>query len=357
MKRFLIIVGLLVLVPIIFSLMIMRIPPSMIGVKQSMWGGGGIVKEDFPTGFHLGISGYHKWHLLPAKTHFVHFTSSRSSGTVSSVTNQWEAPLKPRTKDNNIVTIDVSVAYQIKPEEAHRIVEVGALAEYRDQVRSKIRGALLSQLAQLTSEDFQSTEKRLERAELAIPVLNQAIAGYSCEAKSVLIRRISFSAEYEQKLQDKQFLRQMANLDRALTLQAEEEKKVNMIDKKIGAEEKSLTEVWGKRLQEKKSEYEVIIAQINADAEIYAATTRAEGEKQRVVAEANGQLAVEKAEALRNELRTAALNSDGGDILLGLVAAENLQLPKVTLNSDDPAVPTILNLDELTKMLVGTLSK
>ncbi len=356
MKRFFVFLGIVVLIPIIFSLLFMRIPPSTIGVKQSMWGGG-IVKEDFPTGFHLGISGYHKWHLLPAKTHFVHFASSRVSGGADSVTNQWAAPLKPRTKDNNVVTIDVSVAYQIKQSEAHRIVEVGAQAQYRDRVRSKIQGTLLSQLAQLTSEDFQSTEKRLQRSMEAIPVLNDVIAEYFCEVKYVLIRRISFPQEYESKLQDKQYLRQMANLDGALTLQAEGEKKVNMIDKQIGAEEKSLTESWNKRLQEKKSEYEVIIAQIDADAEVYASTTRAEGEKQRVVAEANGKLALEKAEALRNELRTAALNTEGGDILLGLVAAENLQLPKVTLNSDDPAVPTILNLDELTKMLVGTLSK
>ena len=154
-------------------------------------------------------------------------------------------------------------------------------------------------------------------------------------------------------MQEKQYLRQKANLDGALTLQAEEEKLVNIIERQIGAAEKSKTEEWEKKLQEKSSEFEVIIAQINADAAIYASTTKAEGEKERIIAEANGQLAIEVAEALRNELRTEALNAEGGSILLGLTAAENLQLPKVILNSDDPSVPTILNLDQLTKMLVG----
>lgn len=356
MKRFLMIIGILILIPIVFSLLFMRIPPAQIGVKQSMWGGG-IVEEDFPTGFHLGISGYHKWHLLPAKTHFVHFTDSRSTHARPSVTDQWAAPLNPRTKDNNVVTIDVSVAYHIKENEAHKIVEAGFQAGYRDQVRSKIRGALRAQLSQLSSEDFQDTELRLQRANDALSVVNAAIGAFFCEADHILIRRITFPADYENKLQEKQYLRQMANLDGALTLQAEEEKKVNLIERQIVGAEKSLTEEWAKRIQEKKSEYQVIIAQIRADADVYSSTTRAEGEKDRVIAEANGQLAIEKAEALRNELRTAALNTEGGGILLGLVAAENLKLPKVTLNSDDPAVPTILNLDELTKMLVGTLGE
>ena len=62
---------------------------------------------------------------------------------------------------------------------------------------------------------------------------------------------------------------------------------------------------------------------------------------------------IEKAEALRNQLRTEALNSEGGSILLALDAAQNLNMPKVTLNSDDPAVPLVLDLGQLTQMLIG----
>ncbi len=355
MKRFMMILGFIILVPILFALFFKRIPPAQIGVKQSMWMGG-IIEDDFPTGFHLGVSGYHKWYLMPAKTHFIHFTSSRNIARPSE-TDNWNSPLEIRTRDNNVVTIDVSIAYKIQEGKAHMIVKQGLQAQYRDRVKSKALGVLRSQLPQLSSEDLQSTALRLERVESTLPALNLALGEFFCEAEHILIRRITFPSDYESKLQEKQYLRQKANLDGALTLQAEEEKKVNLIERQIVGAEKSLTEGWEKKIQEKKSEFEVIIAQINADAEVYASTTRAEGEKDRVIAEANGQLAIEKAEALRNELRTAALNTEGGGILLGLVAAENLQLPKVTLNSDDPAVPTILNLDELTKLLVGTLNQ
>jgi regulator of protease activity HflC (stomatin/prohibitin superfamily) len=356
MKKFILFLGIIILLPILFALFFKRIPPSQLGVKQSMWFGG-IIEDDFPTGFHLGISGYHKWYLMPAKTHFIHFSRSHSTQRRNSETDSWNSPLEIRTRDNNVVTIDVSISYRIQKGKAYNIVKAGLQASYRDRVKSKALGVLRSQLPQLSSEDLQSTSMRLLRVEQTLPALNEALGEFYCEADHILIRRISFPLDYENKLQEKQYLRQKANLDGALTLQAEEEKTVNMIDKQIGAAEKNLTMVWEKKIQTKKSEYQVIIAQIAADADVYSATTRAEGDKERVVSEANGKLAVEKAEALRNELRTKALNTEGGDILLGLLAAENLQMPKVTLNSDDPAVPTILNLDELTKMLIGVVKQ
>ena len=97
------------------------------------------------------------------------------------------------------------------------------------------------------------------------------------------------------------------------------------------------------------------IASIVAEARVYATETLAQGEAERVKAEARGSLYLAEADALKKELRTQALNSKGGSIMLALEAADNLNLPEVTLNSDDPAVPIILDLSELTKLLIGTV--
>jgi hypothetical protein len=48
-----------------------------------------------------------------------------------------------------------------------------------------------------------------------------------------------------------------------------------------------------------------------------------------------------------------ALGTRGGRIFLALRAAQNLAVPSVTLNSNDPRVPLVLDLDELTRVLVG----
>ncbi len=354
MKTLSIFVAVIILIPLFVALVFKRVPPAQIGVKQSQWGGG-ILQEDFRTGFHLGITGYHKWHFLPATTHFIHFTGVHNNRS-QSPTDSYQAPLEIRAADGNVVTYEVSVAYRIMPGEAWQIVGDGLKIQYQDRVKSKVTAILRDELTKLSSEDLQLTDSRIALVQNTLPLLNADLSEFHCQAESILIRRLHFQAEYEEKLQEKQFLRQKALLDIAQTRVAEEEKKVNVIERQIVAAEMAKTQEWEKRIQEKKSEYDVLLASIRAAADVYAAETMADGDAERVISKANGELAVQKAEALRDELRTAALNSKGGRILLALEAAKNLNVPTVTLNSDDPAVPTILDIGQLTRMLVGELS-
>jgi regulator of protease activity HflC (stomatin/prohibitin superfamily) len=351
MKKLIFLAVLILAIPLVFVLLMERVPPHTMGVKQGMWGSG-IVEKDYPTGFHLGISGYHKWYLMSEKTHFLHFTGS--SATSRSDVDDWNRPLSIRTTDGNTVTVELSIPYRIIPGMAHRIVQDGLQISYRERVKSKVLGVLRAELPQLTSEDWQITKIRLDRSRATLPALNEQLKEFYCEAESLLIRRFSFSPEYEKKLQEKQFLRQKANLDVALTEQAEVEMDTNIMERKIQAAEMEKTQIWEKLIQIAKSENEKVIATILAEAAVYSAKVRGTGEAERLISEANGQLALEKAEALRKQLRTAALDSEGGRILLGLEAAQNLQLPTVTLDSTDPAVPMILDLDRLVKLLVGT---
>ena len=350
MKGFLSFLAVLILVPVLYLVLFENVPPARIGFKQNLWSGKGVVETDYGLGLHLGVTGIHRWYFLPERTHFLNF--SGQIGPRDEVV-QYTDPLEIRTTDGNIVTVDLTVSYRIREGEGHKIIAEGAQQFYRERVASLAVTVLRSELPKLTSEDLQETAKRVQRVAEILPILDAEIAQYHCTADQILIRQIRFQKDYEDQLQEKQYLRQLANLDQALTRQAEEEKTVNAIDRQIQAAELRLGQEWEKRIQEKKSEYDVIVAQIRADAAVYARRTRAEGEAERVISTANGRLAVEKAEALRNELRTAALDSDGGRVLLALEAAELLQLPSVVLNSDDPAVPKILDLDSLVKLLVG----
>ena len=344
-----VLLAILIGAPLIFAMCFKRIPPEVIGIKQARWGGGGIIAKDFHAGFQLGVSGYHLWHYLPRQTHFLHFSQARPSTGIDS----WEPSQEIRTRDNNVVTIDLSIPYHIIPGQGHKIVMEGLKHEYRDRVKSTVERVLRSELSRLSSEDLQDTDMRVERTKAILPILNEQLAEFYCRAEDVLVRRFLFSAQYESKLQEKQFLRQKANLDEALTKQANEQKTVNMIERQIVAAEKLLTQQWEVRLQTKMSEFVVLIADINAKAGIYSKTTRAMGEAQRDILQAEGLLALARAEALRNELRTAALNSEGGHILLAMEAADNLDVPSVTLNSDDPSVPMLLDLSAMTRLLVG----
>jgi len=352
--RFIIVLLVLILlVPAVFAICFKRIPPDVIGIKQARWGGGGIIPADNLQGFKLGVSGYHLWHYLPRETHFLHFTKDRPVGRTLTSIDSWKPSQEIRTRDNNVVSVDISIPYHIIPGLGYKVVQDGLKHEYRDRVQSTVERVLRSELSTLSSEDFQETDSRLERTTQILPILNEQLAEFYCEAESVLVRRFGFSGQYESKLQEKQLLRQKANLDQALATQANEQKVVNMIERQIVAAEKALTAEWDYKLQDKASEYQVLLADIAAKAEIYSATKRAEGEAKRDIDIAEGKLALDQSEAIRNELRTSALNSEGGRILLALEATANLMIPNVTLNSDDPSVPMLLDLGTMTRMLVG----
>ncbi|MBT7640285.1 MAG: hypothetical protein HN598_07350, partial [Planctomycetes bacterium] len=78
MKAFIILIIIMVLTIVVTAFITEKIPPARIGVKQVVLGTAkGIVKKDHYTGLVLGISGYHRWHLLPRQTHFLHFTESK----------------------------------------------------------------------------------------------------------------------------------------------------------------------------------------------------------------------------------------------------------------------------------------
>jgi len=351
-----------VLVPLLCVAFFERVPPTDYGVRQSLWGGG-LTQEDLTTGTYLGITGVHKWHFLPRRTHFMHFSApdGRSAGNRPAdesehgqKTTLWNDPMELRTTDGNLTTIDLTIPYRIVPGGAWRIVSDGIMADYVENVKTIVESVLRDKLSELTSEDLQQTDKRLHRAEAVLPELNEALAEFHVVADAILIRRVAFPAQYEGKLQDKQYLTQKALLDVALTAQADEEKVTNSIDKQIEAEIKSKTEEWNKTLQQERSKFEVMIAQLQADAKVYESQVRAEGDAELITLEAEGQLAIDQAEALRNQLRNAILNSTGGRVYLALEAAQNLRVGSVQLNSNDPRVPLVLDLDELSRLLIGT---
>jgi regulator of protease activity HflC (stomatin/prohibitin superfamily) len=348
-------IGLVVFMMLAASMLFERIEPGEIGVRQSLWGSGGVMREDFKAGYHLGITGVHKWHILDRRTHFINFAdeSSQLEESRRHQNSQQKPALKIRTTDNNVVTLDVTVVYRIKDNGGFEIVEGGDQTQYRDRVASKVQSTLREELSKLTPEDFQETEKRLASVEAALPMLAESIAEFHVEPERILIRAVRFLPSYEDKLQQKQLAQQQERLATAERFVEDAEKITFSIEKETEALEKEKTAEWDKQLQEMRSLNEVAINEIRAAAVRYENQVKPEADKNYDVALAEGKLAIDQAEALRDELRNAALDTAGGRILQARDAAENLQFESVTLNSNDPSVPSIIDIDALTKLLIG----
>ncbi len=341
-------VTLFVLGSIAFSMLTIRIEPGVWGVKQNLLGGG-VIEEDHGTGFGLRIPFVHSWHFLDRRTHFVTFAEDN----LETETGLSRPALEIRTKDNNLATYDLTVSYRIIADRAHRLVMEGKKDIYKDRVVTTVESVMREELAQLASEEIYSTDRRLEIAAEALPILMTALDEYHVVPEKILIRAVRFPAGYEERLQEKQLTYQKRELAEAQKKVEDQRAITETKEAEIAAAEKELRGDWDKRLQDARSTNEVLVAEILAQAEIYDRTERAEADASYVTAVAQGDLAVQKAEALRNELRNKALDTVGGRLLLAQRAAENLQFDSVTLNSNDPDVPSIIDLDALVELLVG----
>jgi regulator of protease activity HflC (stomatin/prohibitin superfamily) len=357
-RIFLILVVIVIVAALASSLVIETVPVAMIGVKQVLWGGKGVIEKDYPTGFHVGITGVHTWHFLDARTHFLTFGSEGSGAKpgegIHTSAGQIHPSLELRTKDNNMLNIDVTVTYRIIPGEAYKLVAEAKQTIYRDRIVQVVEKELREELAELGSDEVIVTDRRLQIVNDALPKLALAMREYHVEPEQILIRAISFPSGYEEVLQNKQLSYQKELLARSETVVQKRKAETEGLAAETVAKEKDLRGKWDRDLQAERSKNLVAIQTILAEAEIYDKETRSKANADYEVKNATGLLAVEKAEALRDQLRNEALNTAGGRILLAREAAENLDIEHVTLNSNDPRVPSILDVDALTRLLIGT---
>lgn len=300
-----------------------RIEPFQLGVKRSLTGG--VVERDYDFGYHLAVPGLHTFHRIPSRLQYLHFNENTDVGA-----------LEVRTRENNIIFVDTTVVWRVKRGEAWRIIQEGFEDSYPQKVQSTSTGVLREGLASLTNTDITQPEKRRATAMTILAELNQALAQYHVEAIHVVIRGIRFRPEYEKKLQDKQYYIVQGKLDEALKNKSMAVQQTETEEKVIEKDIKLKTEEWNARIEQLKTQYEIAIAEIEAQALQYDRKKRSEADAEYAKLTAEGDLAEARAEALGQRLKSQALASRAGQTYSAIKAAENFQLGAVQLNSNDP---------------------
>lgn len=243
------------------------IGPDQIGVRHSTVSG--VHGEDLDPGWTLRIPGIHKIIRLPRRYEFLDYTKD-SVGPQDS--------LQIRTQDNNIVLIDVSVPYHITPGEGFDVVKKGNHREDRNDLLRVQRIAedttvsvLREKLALLTSADWYNTTRRREVADAALIALNESLGEINITAKAVLIRSVSFRAEYEQQLQQIQLNEQVKLLDLARAPVAKRQQSLDDFQQGTKAQSASLAQNWAARIARLEGAYEVGFLDIGDDTQPGAA--------------------------------------------------------------------------------------
>lgn len=307
------------------KVMLVRIEPWEIGVRRSLTGG--IAEEDFHFGYQFRAPLLHSYYRLPRTLQYLDYRES-PGGEANA--------LEVRTSGNNVIFVDVTVPWRIKPGEAWKIVREGQVDTYPAKVQSTATGILREGLADLTNLDIYDTDKRQKVAEAILPSLNKALEQYHVEAEDVVVRAIRFRPEYEQKLQDKQFFIVQGKLDEAKRKESVAVQETDTLEKSIEKDINLKREEWNKKIEELKTKFELEIAAIDAQAIEYDRQRRSKADAYYAEAKASGDLAEAKAEALGERLKAKALASRAGQTFSAITAAENFQLGDVQLNSNDP---------------------
>jgi len=299
-----------------------RIEPGKIGVRRSLEGG--VSEEDFLAGYHVSIPFWHSWYQLDGTLHYLEFNEDNGSA------------LDVRTKDNNIIYIDIAVPYRIEDGMAWRIVREGFADSYEDKVKSTAAGVLREQLAVFSNIDVQKPEVRQQAADSAVPALNKALSQYHLVATHVVIRSMRFRPQYEDQLQNKQFFIVQGRLDEARQRESVARQETDTLEKTILKDIALKREEWNKKIEELKSRFEVEISTVEAETTRYTRNRRADADAQFAQFKAEGDLAETQAEALGQRLRSEALATKAGRTFSAIEAVRNFKLGSITLNSSDP---------------------
>ncbi len=321
-----------------------RVPAGSIGVRQANFGAG-IEPVDHSFGIYFGPRGLVRWHLVERRTHVLDFAWETEGGDAP--------PLEVRTRDGNICHVALSVLYRVKPGEAHLLVADGLRLAYHQRVKSTVEKIVLQEFGNLSSADFADTDVRLARCAATLPRVNELLAAFHVEAESLMITQFLFAIEYEKKLQEKQLAAQEILMASAQQ-EVEKQREINStLEAEQDAAEKAIRAEMDLVIQERFVAGRQRILAIETEAREYDRRRKAEAQAEydRLVAEGDRVLA--RAEALKETLAGELWDSEDGRILLARRAAENLNIQQVTLNSNDPRVPSVLDLDEMVALLLG----
>jgi regulator of protease activity HflC (stomatin/prohibitin superfamily) len=246
---------------ILSAVFLVKIRPGEIGVRQSNLSG--VLHEDLGPGWHWRVPGVHKVTVLPSHYAFLDYSVDEVGPQES---------LQIRTKDNNIVLLDVTVPFRIKPGEAFHVVEAGnhavdgrGMYRFARLAQENAVSVLREELANLTSSEWYTTDRRLAVAGQALAALNQSLAPLHLEAETVLVRAVSFRPEYESQLQQIQLNEQNKLLDGARQRVAIEQQKLDAFHQGTKALASAREQDWIKRQAELDRAYQVGLLETAAD--------------------------------------------------------------------------------------------
>jgi regulator of protease activity HflC (stomatin/prohibitin superfamily) len=327
-KLSLAVIALAILAAVLLSLTI-KIKPGMTGVVNAEWTSG-LVEHDYGPGYHWDVGPMHTWTLFDTTVQTLHFNRDVEHAPHGDAVG----PLSVKSGDGATVTLDVTIKYRIAEGSVWRVMkEFGPGDRYKTPVGNTARNILRGALGALKTEDFYDPTVRERVAHEMERDLKKQLDQMHISLIAILIRDLTFDAEFEKRIKDKVLSVQEAELKIALTkaadfkgrtqkIEADTESKVIVINQE---RDKTIVEMRArtqKEVENTRATYQQVVAQTKSDADLYSATKEAEGTKLLKEAEAEGQ-----------RLRRDALSGQGANLYVALELARSLNLGSMTFST------------------------
>ncbi len=344
-------IGIAIIVIVIgVKFLIIRIDIDKIGVKTSVWGvKRGVVQRDYEPGWHRYIRRIENWDVYDSTVQTMNFT--REARTPEGKIESRELPI--RTVDDYNVTVDIIIKFQIQRGKAHKIrEEIGPGDRYKGFIASDIREVSRNVLGKMTEKDLYNPDQKRKRAAEAKQLLAVAFENRHINIIDFLILDMRFDPQLERKIKNVK----LAELDQVLNISKERAVNQRGITQTIDA----TTEALAEKIQSNKdgkivslnAEMVTKVTEILADANKFLIEKKAEGNLYKEERRAAGVLLIARAKAEGERLRRKAMTGTGGDLIVALEAARNINLNDVVVSTQDI---DLLDIDKMIDKLGGVI--
>lgn len=337
----------IVIIAVSLRVCIIKIGVDQIGVKTVVWGvKRGIVKRDFGPGWHRNVPGTVQWEIYDNTVQTLEMTEEHA-GTPAG--HDERDVLKVRTKDDYDVSVDLMIKYRIKKGEAWALRrDIGTTERYKQIVENEARDIARSIFGKMGELDLYNPSQKRKRALEGKELHNKRLEKRHVEIIDWLILDIRFDPGLDRKIKSIKVaeLEEILNISKGMA--AEQRGTTQTIDAEteavaleIGGDKQAKLVVMEARTANK-------IIEIMAKANQYMVQKKAEGDRYKAEKTADGTFLIAKARADGEKLRRTAMQGLGGNMIVAIEAAKNLNLDDLLISTQDV---DLLNIEDMVSKL------
>ena len=330
---------------------VIKVGVDQVGVRTRIWGvSRGIVHKDYSPGWHRAIAGIDQWDLYDSTVQTLDLAKEPSY-----MGHDERKDAAVRTADDYDVSVDMVVKYQIKKAEAWMLRQnIGVGERYKVIVENEIRDIARSIFGKMVERDLYNPEEKRKRAAECKTLLIERLAPRHVNVVDVLILEMRFDPQLERKIKNIKLAELDNVLNKSKTLAAEQRGITQTIDADTEAIAQKITGDKERSLTVLDAETSKRITEILAEADKYLVQKKAEGDLYKQQRKAGGTLLIKYSQAEGERLRREALAGMGGDIIVAMEAARNINLADVSISSLDL---NLLDIDDMATRLGVTDTK